>query len=134
MRRLAVGSTSERRFEAGDTTDARLDDLIADARMLCPVLGEMVVAERWAGLRPRAVGRDPMVGPMPDLDNVIALTGGFKISFGIAHRMAEAALSLVPGKRDQPFPKASSRPFLLRAPARRQTGWRKAVPVMSPVT
>lgn len=89
---VAVGSTSENRFEDPLSTDGQLDDLLAAARTMAPALAEAEVIERWAGLRPKAVDRDPMVGPHPDHPSLIALTGGFKVSFGLAHRLAEAAV------------------------------------------
>ncbi len=95
---VAVGSTSEDMFEDPSSTDSQLDELIARARSLVPALAQAPVVERWAGLRPKAIGRDPMVGAHPDHARVIALTGGFKVSFGIAHRLADAALNAVNGR------------------------------------
>jgi len=95
---VAVGSTSEDVFDDPSSTDTQLDDLILRARALVPALAKAPVAERWAGLRPKAIDRDPMVGPHPDHARVIALTGGFKVSFGIAHRLADAALNAVNGR------------------------------------
>ncbi|MDR6816716.1 glycine oxidase [Neorhizobium sp. 2083] len=95
---VAVGSTSEDVFDDPSSTDIQLDDLILRARALVPALAKAPVAERWAGLRPKAIDRDPMVGPHPDHARVIALTGGFKVSFGIAHRLADAALNAVNGR------------------------------------
>lgn len=95
---VAVGSTSEDVFEDPSSTDRQLDDLVLRARSLVPALAQAPVVERWAGLRPKAIGRDPMVGAHPDHARVIALTGGFKVSFGIAHRLADAALNAVNGR------------------------------------
>lgn len=95
--RVAVGSTSENRFADPFSTDEQLDEIVARARILAPTLENAEVVERWAGLRPKAIDRDPMVGEHPDHRNVIALTGGFKVSFGLAHRLADAALQLVEG-------------------------------------
>ncbi|WP_281288923.1 NAD(P)/FAD-dependent oxidoreductase [Rhizobium straminoryzae] len=95
---VAIGSTSEDQFEDGFSTDGQLDALIARARDMSPDLQNAEVVERWAGLRPKAVDRDPMVGPHPDHAQVIALTGGFKVSFGLAHRLADAALAGVSGQ------------------------------------
>ncbi|KAA3513244.1 NAD(P)/FAD-dependent oxidoreductase [Agrobacterium rosae] len=95
---VAIGSTSEEDFEDALTTDEKLDVLIAQARQIVPSLASAVVVERWAGLRPKAIGRDPMVGPHPDHPRAVALTGGFKVSFGLAHRLADAALDAVLGK------------------------------------
>lgn len=95
---IALGSTSEETFDEPFATDGQLEDLVARARALVPSLGNAPVVERWAGLRPKAIDRDPMVGPHPDHANVIALTGGFKVSFGVAHLLAEAALDAVSGR------------------------------------
>ncbi|PJI41218.1 MAG: D-amino-acid oxidase [Rhizobium sp.] len=94
----AIGSTSEDRFDDPFSTDGQIEDLIARARVLAPVLKSAEVVERWAGLRPKAIDRDPMVGPHPDNASVVALTGGFKVSFGMAHRLAEEALGAVQGR------------------------------------
>lgn len=94
---VAIGSTSENTFEHPFSTDGQLDDLIAAARELAPMLGGAEIVERWAGLRPKAVDRDPMVGPHPDHPRVHALAGGFKVSFGIAHRLADAVLDSIAG-------------------------------------
>jgi glycine oxidase len=98
---VAVGSTSEDVFEDAASTDGLLDDLVSRARDLVPALREAPVIERWAGLRPKAIDRDPMVGPHPDHRKVIALTGGFKVSFGLAHKLAEVALRSVNGEEMQ---------------------------------
>ncbi|OWV85202.1 D-amino-acid oxidase [Rhizobium sp. N122] len=90
----AIGSTSENRFDDPTSTDGQLDALIAAAREIVPALGNAAVVERWAGLRPKAIDRDPMIGRHPDHPHLIALTGGFKISFGLAHRLAEAAICI----------------------------------------
>ncbi|MCF6367524.1 NAD(P)/FAD-dependent oxidoreductase [Rhizobium halophilum] len=95
---VAIGSTSEEEFEAPFATDEKLDDLLERARQLVPALRQAEVVGRWAGLRPKAIGREPMVGPHPDHPDLIALTGGFKVSFGIAHRLADAALSAMVGR------------------------------------
>jgi glycine/D-amino acid oxidase-like deaminating enzyme len=90
----AIGSTSENRFDDPSSTDAQLDVLIEAARGIVPTLRDAPVVERWAGLRPKAIDRDPMIGRHPDHRRLIALTGGFKVSFGLAHRLAEAAICI----------------------------------------
>jgi glycine oxidase len=62
---VAVGSTSERDWDDPTATDAQLDAVIARARAACPALRDAPVIERWAGLRPRARSRAPMLGPHP---------------------------------------------------------------------
>ena len=95
--KVAIGSTSENRFDDAFSTDQQLEELIARARALVPALRDAPVIDRWAGLRPKAMERDPMVGPIPECENVLALTGGFKVSFGIAHRLADAAIDVLNG-------------------------------------
>lgn len=95
---VAVGSTSENSYADPYATDTQLDTVIEKARALVPLLRNAPVVERWVGIRPKAVGRDPMVGPVPAHPNVIALTGGFKISFGMAHRLASSAVDYALGR------------------------------------
>ncbi|WP_223477995.1 NAD(P)/FAD-dependent oxidoreductase [Oricola indica] len=89
---VAIGSTSENEFDDTASTDEKLEAVIAHAMEICPALENAEIIERWAGIRPRADGREPLVGPLPGRDDLLVATGGFKISFAIAHLMARAAL------------------------------------------
>lgn len=91
----AIGSTSERDFAAADTTDDRLEDLIARVRAAVPALASVPVLERWAGLRPRAASRWPVLGPWPGRPGRFVANGGFKIGFGLAPWIAGAMADLV---------------------------------------
>jgi len=95
---VAIGSTSEDCFFDPFSTDEKLEKLLAEASAIVPSLAGAPVLERWAGLRPKAVGRDPMVGSIPGRPRLVALSGGFKVSFGLAHFLAEAALQVVCGR------------------------------------
>ncbi|MCB2109473.1 MAG: FAD-binding oxidoreductase [Defluviimonas sp.] len=97
---VAVGSTSERSYDDGETTDERLDAIVARARKVCPALAEAPVIGRWAGVRPRARSRSPMLGPWPGRPGVFIANGGFKIGFGIAPGVARAMADLVLEGRD----------------------------------
>jgi glycine oxidase len=103
---VAVGSTSEREFDHPTEPDERLDELLKRARALCPLIKDAPLVGRWANVRPRAVGRDPMLGPVPAAPHVLAMTGGFKISFGIAHRMADCLIAQVTGERGPDVPES----------------------------
>ena len=94
---VAVGSTSENSFDNPLSTDVQLDGLIEAARQAVPRLRDAPVVERWAGLRPKAIDRDPMVGVHPAHETLIALTGGFKVSFGLAHRLGAVAVHAAAG-------------------------------------
>ena len=97
---VAVGSTSEREFDAPGTTDAQLDTLIARARATCPALADAPVVARWAGVRPRARSRAPMLGEWPGRPGHFIANGGFKIGFGMAPKVAEVMADLVLDGRD----------------------------------
>ncbi|WP_118135783.1 FAD-binding oxidoreductase [Oceanicella sp. SM1341] len=95
---IAVGATSERAFTDPLGTDAQLDAVLERACRLCPAIRGAPVLRRWAGLRPRALGRDPMLGPLPGAEGVFAATGGFKISFGIGHAAGAAVAAQLDGE------------------------------------
>jgi len=105
---VAVGSTSENEFDDPHAIDERLDEIVNRARKLCPLIREAPVIRRWAGVRPKAVGRDPMLGPVPGAQGVLAMAGGFKISFGIAHRMADCLVAQVTGEEGPGTPESFS--------------------------
>ena len=92
---VAVGSTTEREFEAGDTCDKQLDEVIARARAAVPALATAPVIDRWAGLRPRARSRAPMLGAWPRRDGHFIANGGFKIGFGMAPMVGKTMAALV---------------------------------------
>ena len=97
---VAVGSTSERVWTDPDTTDAQLEGLIARARAACPLLQGAPVIERWAGIRPRATSRAPLMGQWPGRPGHFIANGGFKIGFGMAPKVAEVMADLVLEGRD----------------------------------
>ncbi len=98
---VAVGSTSDREFADAAPSPDRTDELIERATVFCPALkGRKVLAE-WAGIRPRCHKRDPLVGKLPGYEKLHAATGGFKISFGIAHLIADCLISDMVGTRPE---------------------------------
>ncbi|MEL7025742.1 MAG: FAD-binding oxidoreductase [Pseudomonadota bacterium] len=92
--RVAIGSTSEREFDDPTATDTHLDDLISEAKALIPALRDAPVIERWAGVRPRAVSRVPLVGAWPDRPGHFVANGGFKIGFAAAPAVAKMIVDL----------------------------------------
>ena len=97
---VAIGSTSERDFDDPAATDRQLDALLARAVAVCPALEGAPVIDRWAGVRPRARSRSPMLGPWPGRPGHFVANGGFKIGFGIAPKVAEVMADLVLEGRD----------------------------------
>ncbi len=97
---VAVGSTTERDYDDPSATDAQLDEVIARARDAVPALAGAPVLRRWAGLRPRARSRRPVIGPWPGRTGHFVANGGFKIGFGVAQGVARLAADLVLDGRD----------------------------------
>ena len=95
--RVAVGSTSEKTFADAEATDHLLDALLVRARGVVPGLSAAPVTERWAGLRPKPPGREPVIGPLPDAPRTWVAGGGYKISFGIAHAVGDAVAADIAG-------------------------------------
>ncbi|TAG19909.1 MAG: FAD-dependent oxidoreductase [Rhodobacterales bacterium] len=96
---VAVGSTSETNW-THDGPDGQLDGLLERAVAAVPVLQGAEVVARWAGVRPRAASRAPMLGAWPGRDGHFIANGGFKIGFGMAPKVAEVMADLVLEGRD----------------------------------
>lgn len=92
---VAIGSTSEREYTDPNSTDAQLDDVIKAARTAVPALNNAPVITRWAGIRPRARSRAPMLGPWPGRAGHYIANGGFKIGFGMAPKIAQVMADLM---------------------------------------
>lgn len=97
---VAIGSTSERVFTDPATTDDQLDDILERATALLPILHGAGIRARWAGVRPRAQSRAPLLGPWPGRPGHFIANGGFKIGFAVAPKCAETLLDLVLDGRD----------------------------------
>ncbi|RJL14190.1 NAD(P)/FAD-dependent oxidoreductase [Paracoccus siganidrum] len=96
----AIGSTSENRF-ADDRPDEQAKALIARARAACPALKDAPVLETWAGIRPRAASRAPLLGAWPGRPGHYVANGGFKIGFGMAPGIAALMAELILTGRDR---------------------------------
>lgn len=91
---VAIGSTTERDF-SDLQPDHQLESLIDQARALCPDLTQAPVIDRWAGARPRAKSRAPILGEWPGAPGHLIANGGFKIGFGMAPKVAQVMADLV---------------------------------------
>jgi glycine oxidase len=92
---VAIGSTSESTWADLQSTDHQLDALHQKAIAACPSLADAPILTRWAGLRPRAKSRAPMLGAWPNRPGHFVANGGFKIGFGMAPKVAETMADLV---------------------------------------
>lgn len=97
---VAIGSTSERDWEAPASTDAQLEDILARAVACVAQLGGAEIVARWAGVRPRARSRAPMLGAHPVHQGAYIANGGFKIGFGMAPKLGEVMADLILDEHD----------------------------------
>ena len=91
----AIGSTSENTWDDPATTDGQLDAILARAVAALPVLAHAPVIDRWAGIRPRARSRAPMLGAWLGRPGHFIANGGFKIGFGMAPKVACVMADLI---------------------------------------
>ncbi len=96
---VAIGSTSESSWTE-EGTDAQVDGLLSKAIAAVPVLAGAEIAARWAGIRPKAASRAPLLGAWPGRPGHHIANGGFKIGFGMAPKVAEVMADLVLTGRD----------------------------------
>jgi glycine/D-amino acid oxidase-like deaminating enzyme len=96
---VAVGSTSETVWET-EGADGQLEGLLERAIAAVPALAGAEVVTRWAGVRPRAASRAPLLGAWPGRAGHYVANGGFKIGFGMAPKVAEVMAELVLEGRD----------------------------------
>lgn len=91
---VAVGSTSETAW-TGEGPDQKLEPLLARAIATVPTLAGAEIVARWAGIRPRASSRAPVLGAWPGRPGHFIANGGFKIGFGMAPKIAEVMADLI---------------------------------------
>ena len=94
---VGIGSTRETEWDDRFGTDERLDDVIDEACSIVPALRNARLLRRWAGLRPRAIRSNPLVGPVPGRRGLYVATGGHGIGFSIAHMVGEIVAAMILG-------------------------------------
>ncbi len=92
---VAIGSTSESEWDDAVSVDALGMALYARAVAALPVLADAPILGTWAGVRPRAKSRAPMLGAWPGREGAFIANGGFKIGFGMAPKVAVVMVDLV---------------------------------------
>ncbi|MGI9474664.1 MAG: NAD(P)/FAD-dependent oxidoreductase [Rubripirellula sp.] len=92
-----IGSCEEETgFELG-TTDAVLDSLHQFASELIPELGMARRAGAWSGLRPMTFDGFPMIGRMPDCENLFVAAGHYRSGLHLAPGTAVVVADLIDG-------------------------------------
>jgi glycine oxidase len=113
--RILVGSTQESVGYDKRTTAEAIQELLAFACRLVPMLREAAVEKCWAGLRPGSPDGLPFLGRVPGADNLFVAAGhfraGIQLSPGTALVMKELLLDqattvpLEPFRLDRPLPR-----------------------------
>lgn len=115
---VAIGSTSETTWSE-EGPDVQLDGLRERAVAAVPTLAGAEVVARWAGVRPKAASRAPLLGAWPGRAGHFVANGGFKIGFGMAPKIAEVMADLVLEGRDAIPPDFRLDTLLQKATGRR---------------
>ena len=96
---VLVGSCEEEvGFQLG-TTSTQLDALRRFARETCPVLAQANEVASWSGLRPMTFDGFPMIGRVPDTDNVFVAAGHFRSGLHLSPATAVCVADMVTGKQ-----------------------------------
>ncbi len=110
--RVAIGSTSTRDFLDPSDFDNQDIEFLERAWRLVPQLRGQPVLEKWASVRPRnfwaGKGREPLLGPLPGQPRLLFAVGGFKITFAIAHLMAQVLVDGIIGNAETAGPESYS--------------------------
>jgi glycine oxidase len=115
---VAIGSTSETSWITNQP-DAKVDGLLEKAVAAVPALNGAEVTARWAGIRPKAASRAPVLGAWPGRPGQFIANGGFKIGFGMAPKVAQVMADLVLDGRDSIPAEFGVEALLQKATARR---------------
>lgn len=99
-RRVFVGATVEDVGFDRETTAGAMSSLLAQAIKYIPAFEDYHVAETWAGLRPAAPDRQPIVGAS-QFDNMTLNTGFFRNGILLAPATARIAALTALGRQDQ---------------------------------
>lgn len=92
---IAIGSTAMKQWQNATKIDENAWGFFDKAMALCPAIRQAPIIQEWANVRPKSYKRDPVIGRYPALKDTWLFTGGFKISFGIAHWAAKALMDQI---------------------------------------
>jgi len=76
--RVLVGATVEDVGFCKEVMPEAIASLSAAAIEIAPSLDEMEIAEAWSGLRPFVAGEMPVIGRVPERENVLVATGHYR--------------------------------------------------------
>jgi glycine oxidase len=87
--RVLIGATVEDVGFDKSVTAEGIDSLRSAGAEIIPRLGDLAIAERWAGLRPFAADGLPVLGDIPGYENIFVATAHFRNGILLAPKTAE---------------------------------------------
>lgn len=76
--RILVGATVEDVGFDKNTTQIGIEMLRETGLEISPSLGHLEISEKWAGLRPSSIDGLPILGAMPEAENLLVATGHYR--------------------------------------------------------
>lgn len=117
--RVLVGATVEEAGFDKANTPAGVEELLVAAASIDPALADAPVEAAWAGLRPASGDALPIVGALPELENVWIASGHHRSGLQLAPPTARAIASMIAGAKVPTFWEAFAPARFADAPAAR---------------
>lgn len=76
--RILAGATVEKTGFDKSVTSAGIDSVLKTSFEIAPNLGQIKIIEKWAGLRPLSDDGFPILGAIPEIENLFIATGHFR--------------------------------------------------------
>lgn len=97
--RLLVGATVEDVGFRKGPTPRGIAGLMSAAATLMPIIQDLPLVETWSGFRPATPDHMPIIGPDPDMPNLIYATGHYRNGILLAPITAACVAALIAGER-----------------------------------
>ena len=98
--RLLAGSTSENAGFAKCVTAGGIATILRNALEISPAITGLPVIDTWAGLRPRAAGGLPVIGPCGEIDGLFCATGHYRNGILLAPLTGELISKAIVSSQD----------------------------------
>lgn len=96
--RLLVGATEEWAGFEKRNTAVGVRSLLDFAISLVPSLKDATIEKCWSGLRPCCSDRLPIIGPIPDRENIIIATGHYRFGLHLSAATGHVVGQLITGE------------------------------------
>lgn len=104
--RILAGATVEDAGFEDETTPAGIELVRENAYEIAPALSGLPVDEKWSGLRPFAADGLPVIGAVPEADNLFVATAHYRNGILLAPLTARILAARITGEKDSEFLRA----------------------------